>query len=84
MDGALGIAEVMNVRGVINADPEVLAKIAAAGSRRVDGHAPGIRGRQLDAYLAAGVESDHECTDLEEAEEKRRKGMWIFVREGSA
>jgi adenine deaminase len=82
--GALGIAEVMNVRGVINGDPEVLAKIAAAGPRRVDGHAPGILGRQLDAYLAAGVESDHECTDLEEAEEKRRKGMWIFVREGSA
>ena len=82
--GALGIAEVMNVRGVINGDPEVLAKIAAAGNRRVDGHAPGILGRQLDAYLAAGVESDHECTDLEEAEEKRRKGMWIFVREGSA
>jgi adenine deaminase len=82
--GALGIAEIMNVRGVIDGDPEVLAKIAAAGSRRVDGHAPGIVGRQLDAYLVAGVESDHECTDLEEAEEKRRKGMWIFVREGSA
>ena len=82
--GALGIAEVMNVRGVINGDPEVLAKIAAAGSRRVDGHAPGILGRQLDAYLVAGVEADHECTDLDEAEEKRRKGMWIFVREGSA
>ena len=82
--GALGIAEVMNVRGVINGDPEVLAKIAAAGSRRVDGHAPGILGRQLDAYLVAGVESDHECTDLDEAEEKRRMGMWIFVREGSA
>ncbi len=77
--GALGVAEVMNVRGVINGDPEVLAKIAAAGSRRVDGHAPGILGRQLDAYLAAGVESDHECTELEEVEEKRRKGMWIFV-----
>lgn len=82
--GAIGIAEVMNFPGVINGDPEVLAKIATAGSRRVDGHAPGILGRQLDAYLTAGVESDHECTELEEAEEKRRKGMWIFVREGSA
>ena len=81
--GAIGIAEVMDFLGVINGDPEVLAKIATAGRRRVDGHAPGIRGRQLDAYLAAGVESDHECTDLDEAEEKRRKGMWIFVREGS-
>jgi len=82
--GAIGIAEVMNFPGVINGDPEVLAKISTAGSRRVDGHAPGILGRQLDAYLTAGVESDHECTELEEAEEKRRKGMWIFVREGSA
>ena len=68
----------------MNGDPEVLAKIATAGHKRVDGHAPGLSGRQLDAYLAAGVESDHECTDLEEAEEKRRKGMWIFIREGSA
>jgi adenine deaminase len=82
--GALGVAEIMNFRGVINGDPEMLAKIATAGGRRVDGHAPGVLGRQLDAYLAAGVESDHECTTLEEAEEKRRKGMWIFVREGSA
>ena len=82
--GAIGIAEVMNFPGVINGDPELLAKIAAAGSRRVDGHAPGVSGRQLDAYLAAGVESDHECTTAEEAEEKRRKGMWIFIREGSA
>jgi adenine deaminase len=62
----------------------MLAKIAAAGNRRVDGHAPGLSGRQLDAYLAAGVESDHECTELAEADEKRRKGMWIFIREGSA
>jgi adenine deaminase len=82
--GAIGIAEVMDFPGVIRGDSEVLAKIAAAGSRRVDGHAPGIRGRQLDAYLVAGVESDHECTEVDEADEKRRKGMWIFVREGSA
>jgi adenine deaminase len=74
----------MNYPGVVNGDPEMLAKIATAGHRRVDGHAPGLRGRQLDAYLAAGVESDHECTELAEAEEKRRKGMWIFIREGSA
>ena len=82
--GAIGIAEVMDFPGVIRGDPEVLAKIAAAGRRRVDGHAPGIRGRQLDAYLAAGVESDHECTTVDETDEKRRKGMWIFIREGSA
>ncbi|MFZ0173698.1 MAG: adenine deaminase [Acidimicrobiales bacterium] len=82
--GAIGVAEVMNFPGVVNGDPEVLAKIAAAGNRRVDGHAPGLCGRQLDAYLAAGIESDHECTELAEAEEKRRKAMWIFIREGSA
>lgn len=82
--GAIGIAEVMDFPGVVNGDPEVLAKIAAAGTRRVDGHAPGLTGRQLDAYLAAGVESDHECTLLAEAVEKRRKGMWIFIRQGSA
>jgi adenine deaminase len=82
--GAIGVAEVMNYPGVIAGDPDVLAKIALAGHRRVDGHAPGLRGRQLDAYLAAGVESDHECFALDEAREKRRKGMWVFVREGSA
>src|SRR3984957_20029319 len=81
---ALGVAEVMNFPGVIAGDPEMLARIATAGSRRVDGHAPGLSGAQLDAYLAAGIESDHECTELEEAEEKRRKGMWIFIRQGSA
>jgi adenine deaminase len=82
--GAIGVAEVMNYPGVVAGNAELLAKIAAAGDRRVDGHAPGLTGRQLDAYLAAGVESDHECTTLAEAEEKRRKGMWIFVRQGSA
>ena len=82
--GAIGVAEVMNFPGVIAGDPEVLAKIAAAGHRRVDGHAPGLRGDALDAYLCAGVESDHECTVLAEAVEKRRKGMWVFIREGSA
>jgi adenine deaminase len=81
--GAIGIAEFMDIRGIISADPEVLAKIATAGLKRVDGHAPGLSGPQLDAYLAAGVESDHECTMLDEAEEKRRKGMWVFIREGS-
>jgi adenine deaminase len=82
-----GVAEVMNYPGVIGGDPEMLARIRAGGSGprfRVDGHAPGVRGRLLDAYLAAGVESDHETTTLEEAEEKRRKGMWLFLREGSA
>jgi adenine deaminase len=82
--GALGVAEVMNFPGVIAGDEEMLARIAAAGALRVDGHSPGVSGRALDAYLAAGVESDHESTRLEEALEKRRKGMWVFLRQGSA
>jgi adenine deaminase len=82
--GAIGVAEVMDFPGVIAGRPDVRAKIAAAGHRRVDGHAPGLTGRLLDAYLAAGVESDHECFALDEALEKRRKGMWVFIREGSA
>ena len=82
--GALGVAEVMNFPGVIGGDPEMLARVSAAGALRVDGHGPGVSGRLLDAYLAAGVESDHESTRLEEAQEKRRKGMWVFLRQGSA
>jgi len=82
--GALGVAEVMNFPGVIAGDAEMLARIAAAGPLRVDGHSPGLSGRRLDAYIAAGVESDHESTQLAEAEEKRRKGMWVFLRQGSA
>jgi adenine deaminase len=82
--GARGVAEVMNFPGVIAGDPEMLARIRAAGERRVDGHSPGVLGRELDAYLAAGVESDHESTTLEEVIERRRRGMWIFIRQGSA
>jgi adenine deaminase len=82
--GARGVAEVMNFPGVIAGDPEMLARIAAAGGRRVDGHSPGVMGGALDAYLAAGVESDHESTTLEEAVERRQKGMWVFIRQGSA
>jgi adenine deaminase len=82
--GARGVAEVMNFPGVIAGDPEMLARIAAAGHLRVDGHSPGVAGRALDAYLAAGAESDHETTRLEDANERRRKGMWLFIRQGSA
>lgn len=81
---ALGVAEVMDFPGVIAGDETLLAKIALAGSRRVDGHAPGLRGSDLDAYLVAGVESDHEMVSLEEVDEKRHKGMWVFLRHGSA
>jgi adenine deaminase len=82
----IGLAEVMDFPGVVAGEPEVLAKIAAAAEAgaHVDGHAPGLSGPALNAYLAAGVRSDHECTTAEEALEKRRLGMWILVREGSA
>jgi adenine deaminase len=82
--GARGVGEVMNFPGVVAGDEEMLARITAAGALRVDGHSPGVSGRALDAYIAAGVESDHEATELGEAEEKRRKGVWVFLRQGSA
>jgi adenine deaminase len=81
---AIGIAEMMDVPGVVGGRADALAKIAAAAGRHIDGHAPGLSGRELNAYLAAGVRSDHECTTYEEALEKRRLGMWIMIREGSA
>ncbi len=83
-DGVLGIAEVMNYPGVIFRDPQVLAKIRLAGEKRVDGHCPLLSGRDLAAYVAAGIGSDHECTSLEEAREKLRLGMRIMIREGTA
>jgi adenine deaminase len=81
----VGIAELMNFPGVLNADPDVLAK-AELGLRRgvpIDGHAPRVSGKDLCAYAAAGIESDHETTLAEEAEEKLRLGLWLMVREGS-
>jgi adenine deaminase len=79
----LGIAEVMNFPGVVFGDESVLQKIALAEGRPIDGHAPGISDQWLDAYSAAGIETDHECTVLEEAREKLRRGMNILIREGS-
>jgi adenine deaminase len=84
---ALGLAEMMNVPEVVAGEDASLAKLEAArrsGAGHVDGHAPGLSGRALNAYLAAGIRSDHECTTYEEALEKRRLGMWIMIREGSA
>jgi adenine deaminase len=83
---AIGLAEVMNFPGVVRADPAVLAKIGAAvaAGSHIDGHAPGLTGKDLNAYLTAGVGSDHECTTYDEAMEKRRLGMQIMIREGSA
>lgn len=82
----IGLAEVMDFPGVVAGDPAMLAKIAAAldAGGHLDGHAPGLSGPELNAYLATGIASDHECTDAEEALEKRRLGMWIMIREGSA
>ncbi len=79
----LGIAEMMNYPAAIAGEPEVMAKMAAAGNRRIDGHAPGVSGNDLNAYIVSGPSSDHECTTLEEALEKRRLGMWIMIREAS-
>jgi len=83
-DGVLGLAEMMNYPGTIAGDPEILAKIAAAGRRPVDGHAPGLRGMGAMAYALAGPESDHECTGPDEALERLRSGCYLFLREGSA
>ena len=79
----LGLGEMMNYPGVLNNDKDVLDKLKISGDKRVDGHAPGLSGNDLNAYIAAGVESDHECTTEEEAREKLRLGMFIMIREGS-
>jgi adenine deaminase len=81
---AIGLAEMMNFPAVVAGEGDEIAKLEAVGGRHVDGHAPGLSGRGLNAYLAAGVRSDHECTTYEEALEKRRLGMWVMLREGSA
>ena len=84
--GIIGLGEVMDFISVLNAKTEVFVKIASAKllGKVVDGHAPLLSGEKLDAYLVAGITSDHESTKPEEALEKLRKGMYIFMREGSA
>lgn len=79
----LGLGELMNFPGVIQCVPGVLQKIVMARGKPIDGHAPGLRGKDLAAYIAAGIRSDHECTSPEEAREKLRSGMAILIREGS-
>jgi adenine deaminase len=81
----VALAEMMNFPGVIQGDPSVMAKIRLArdARKRVDGHAPGVQGPSLDAYIAAGVASDHECITAAEAMEKLRRGMHIMIREGT-
>ncbi len=82
----LGIAEMMNFPGVLNLDKNVMAKLKLAKdkNKRIDGHAPCLSGKDLCAYIASGVTSDHECTSPDEAIEKLRKGMYLMIREGSA
>ena len=79
----LGLAEVMNVPGAVLGDPEVHAKLDTFAGLPVDGHGPGLGGRWLDAYIACGVGSDHECLRADEAMEKLRRGMRIFLRQGT-
>ncbi len=79
----IGLAEMMNFPGVVAGDPEELAKLALDGAAHVDGHAPGVLGRQLNAYAAAGIRSDHECSTIEEGRERLRAGLWVLIREAS-
>lgn len=80
----IGIGEMMNFPGVLHGDEQVMRKIRLAGGRPIDGHAPGLRGKELNAYIAAGIGSDHESTMLEEGREKLRRGMHLMIREGSS
>jgi adenine deaminase len=83
LEGAVGLGEVMDFPGVIQGQPQVLEKLATAAGRPIDGHAPGLTDRVLNAYVAAGPRSDHESTTLEEGREKLRRGMWLMIREGT-
>ncbi len=80
----LGLGEVMNYPGVINGNKKVHAKLDIAKGRRIDGHAPGVKEKQLNAYIVSGVKTDHECTVVEEMAEKISRGMYVIIREGSA
>ena len=82
-DRLLGLAEVMNFPGVIGGAPAVMAKLDAFAGRPIDGHAPGVSGKALNAYIGAGISSDHEATTLEEAREKVRRGMTVLLREAT-
>ena len=81
-----GLAEMMNYVGVVNGDGQVVEKIVAsqAHHKKIDGHAPGLSGKDLNSYIAAGVYSDHECSDMEDAMNKLRLGQYIMIREGTA
>lgn len=80
----IGLGEMMNYPGVILGNKKVHEKLAVMGDRLIDGHAPDVLGKKLNAYIVAGVKTDHECTSVEELEEKVGKGMYVHIREGSA
>jgi adenine deaminase len=80
----IGLGELMNFPGVLMRDEEVLKKVRLAKGKVIDGHAPGVSGKDLNAYLAAGASSDHESTTIEEGREKLRRGMYLMIREGSS
>jgi adenine deaminase len=80
-EGVLGLGELMNVPGVLAGDPDLFKKLGIFSLR--DGHAPALSGKDLNAYILAGLQSDHECSQLAEAEEKIRNGMYVYIREGS-
>jgi len=80
----VGLGEVMNYPGVLKGDDDMIEKIAITEGKRIDGHAPGVRGKDLAGYISTGIASDHESTTLEEAQEKLRLGMYVMIREGSA
>jgi adenine deaminase len=79
----LGLAEMMNFPGVIHGDARELTKLGLAGATHVDGHAPGVLGKDLNAYAASGIRSDHEALTVEEGRERLRAGMWLLIREAS-
>jgi adenine deaminase len=79
----IGLAEMMNFPGVVAGDPAELAKLALDEAEHVDGHAPGVLGKALNAYAAAGIRSDHEAYSLDEGRERLRAGMWVLIREAS-
>lgn len=80
----LGLGELMNFPGVINCDEDVIDKVVMAGDKKIDGHGPSISGKELNAYVAAGVSTEHECSNVEEMINRLRLGMYILIREGSA
>jgi adenine deaminase len=84
MKNVIGLGEMMNFPGVISGDKQVLSKITAARGKIIDGHAPAVTNKHLNAYLAAGIQSDHESTTTEEGREKLRRGMYLMIREGSS